>query len=64
MAEKVDTFIKDENAVSKEVEVKKLYNNLTIVNILVKGLINILDIITLVFLYILSVYSINITHLI
>ena len=64
MAEKVDTFIKDENAVSKEEEVKKLYNNLTIVNILVKGLINILDIITLVFLYILSVYSINITHLI
>ena len=53
-----------ENQKSEEEKIIELYNKLTIVNILVKALINILDIITLVCLYILSVYSINIAHLI
>ena len=64
-AKKVDEFIKvDDNKNEQEEKTKELYDNLTIINILIKVLINNLDIITLVFLYILSVYSINISHLI
>ena len=59
-----DDFIKDEKKEVKEEKIKDLYDNLTIMNIIIKAAFSNIDKITLIVLYFVSVYSINIVHFI
>ena len=63
-ANEVDDFFKHEEKMVKEEGIDELYTNLTIGNIIIKAVFSNIDKITLVVLYFLAVYSINIVHFI
>ena len=64
LASKLNNLIEENNNEVEEETIEELYNNLTIINIIIKAVFLNIDKITLIALYVVAVYSINITHFI
>ena len=64
LASKLNNLVEENNNEVEEETIEELYNNLTIINIIIKAVFLNIDKITLISLYVVAVYSINITHFI